>query len=130
MAENNNQSCLEKRGIDERQVELVRNDYQREDNEYSVTHNDALSNGDEQGKGTGHGGHTHYLPNCDGPIGMINYSNFDTFNGGGSYDIDGRNDIGGRNKAMASSLYNPEHAYGTTSVSTEINRIEGQYFTK
>lgn len=127
---NNNQSCLEKRGIEEREQELVRNDYQRDSDEYSATHNDALSNGDPLGKGTGHGGHTHYLPDCNGPKNMINYSNFDTFNGGGQYDIEGRNDVGGRRKAMASSLYNPENEYGSTSVSSEINRIAGQYYVK
>lgn len=130
MAELDNQSCLEKRGIEQRHDELVRNDYQREDNEYSVIHKDALSDGDERGKGTGHGGHTHYLPDCNGPIGMINYSNFDTFNGGDTYDINGRNDVGGRRKAMATSIYNQERQYGMTSVSTELNRIEGQYFVK
>lgn len=130
MAELDNQSCLEKRGIEQRHDELVRNDYQREDNEYSVIHKDALSDGDERGKGTGHGGHTHYLPDCNGPIGMINYSNFDTFNGGDNYDINGRNDVGGRRKAMATSIYNQERQYGMTSVSTELNRIEGQYFVK
>lgn len=123
----NGQSCLEYRGMEERHEELVRNDYQRETNEYSVTHEDALSTGDPQGKGTGHGGHTHWLPDCTGPIGMIDYSNFDTFNGGGQYDIEGRNDIGGRNRAMAWSLYNSEKPYGYNSVITTLNVAEGQY---
>lgn len=130
MAETNGQSCLEKRGIEERNVEIVRNDYQRDDNEYSVEHKDALSDGDSRGKGTGHGGHTHWLPDCSGPIGMINYSNFDTFNGGDVYDINGRNDVGGRLKAMTYSLYNQNNQYSSISVSTELNRIEGQYYVQ
>ena len=55
------QSCLEKRGIEERSVEIVRSDYNIE-NQYGPSHPDALSNGDVNGKGTSHGGHTHYLP--------------------------------------------------------------------
>lgn len=121
------QSCLEKRGMEARQEHLVRNDFQRSTNEYNAQSSSALSDGDPNGKGTGHGGHSHWLPNCDGPIGMINYSNFDTFNGGGSYDINGRNDVGGRNRALANSLYNRNKPYGLTSVSTELNQIEGQY---
>ena len=50
-------SCLEKRSMEERHVEEVRSDYNRE-NVYSVTHPDALATGDAQGKGTGYGGHT------------------------------------------------------------------------
>ena len=46
------QSCLEKRSIDEREREIVRSDYNTNDR-YSVTHKDALANGDAQGKGTG-----------------------------------------------------------------------------
>lgn len=50
-----------KRSIDEREREIVRSDYNTNDR-YSVTHKDALANGDAQGKGTGSGGHTFYLP--------------------------------------------------------------------
>ena len=70
------QSCLEKRGIEERSVEIVRSDYNIE-NQYGPSHPDALSNGDVNGKGTGHGGHTHYLPDCNKPTSTIDYSNFD-----------------------------------------------------
>ena len=48
------QSCLEKKAIENRQNELVRNDYRRDD-EYSSSHKDALSDGDAQDKVTGHG---------------------------------------------------------------------------
>lgn len=48
------QSCLEKRGIEERHIEIIRSDYNIED-QYGSTHKNALSNGDVKGKGTGHG---------------------------------------------------------------------------
>lgn len=121
------QTCLEKRGIDARHDQIVRSDYNIED-QYSATHKDAISDGDAQGKGTSHGGHTHYLPDCTKPTTTIDYSNFDTENGGGKYDIEGRNGISGRKKALASSLYNKENSYGSTSVDTTANVNDGQYF--
>lgn len=120
------QTCLEKRGIEERNNEIVRSDYNIE-NQYGAAHPDAISNGDPQGKGTGHGGHTASLPNCHLGTTMIDYSNFDTMNGGGLYDIEGRNDVGGRRKAMASSMYNPEFQYGANLVNTEENLMQGQF---
>lgn len=120
------QSCLEKRGIEERHEEIVRSDYNIED-QYSSTHKDAISDGDAQGKGTGHGGHTHWLPDCNKPKTTIDYSNFDTFNGGGEYDINGRNGISGRKRAMNTSMYNQENEYGPNLVDTEINFQEGQF---
>ena len=123
----NGQTCLEKRGIEERHKEITRSDYNIED-QYGPTHKDALSDGDPQGKGTGHGGHTHYLPDCTKPTGMIDYSNFDTEHGGGQHDIEGRNNISGRKRALAISMYNKENMYGPTLVDTSVNRSDGQYF--
>ena len=123
----NGQTCLEKRGMEERQQEITRSDYNIE-NQYSVTHKDAISDGDAQGKGTGHGGHTHFLPDCTKPTTTIDYSNFDTENGGGYYDIEGRNGISGRKRAMATSLYNKEEQYGPTAVDTSANVADGQYY--
>ena len=123
------QTCLEKRGIDARHEQIVRSDYNIED-QYGPTHKDAISDGDPQGKGTNHGGHTHFLPDCNQPTTTINYSNFDTFNGGGEYDIKGRNGIGGRERALASSLYNNENSYGPTSVDTSANVNDGQYVSE
>ena len=123
------QSCLEKRGIEERNTEIVRSDYNIND-QYSATHSDALSNGDAQGKGSGHGGHTHYLPDCNKNSNTINYSNFDTSpssNIGGCYDIKGRNGIGGREYAMSVSMYNDQNQYGAALVNTEQNVAQGQY---
>jgi hypothetical protein len=59
---------------------------------------------------------------------MIDYSNFDTFNGGGIYDIKGRNDIGGREKALASSMYNEENQYGADLINTAENIAQGQIY--
>lgn len=121
------QTCLETRGITERNNEIVRSDYNIND-QYSATHVDALaSNNDPQGKGTGHGGHTFWLPDCTKPTNMIDYRNFDTFNGGGSYDVDGRNGIGGRIRALASELYNAENQYSAQLVNTAENVAQGQY---
>ena len=43
----NGQTCLEKRGMDERHNEITRSDYNIE-NQYGPTHKDALSDGDVQ----------------------------------------------------------------------------------
>lgn len=121
------QTCLEKNGIERRQEELVRNDYNRTD-DYNDRHPDALSTGDPQGKGSGNGGHTHSIPNCDLPKGMYNYSSIDTVseNIGGSYDINGRNGIGGRTFLKNISLYNENNQYGINSVDTTLNIEDGQ----
>ena len=58
---------------------------------------------------------------------MIDYSNFDTTNGGGSYDIEGRNGIGGRNYLKTISMYNENYQYGSHLVNTEENLNQGQY---
>ncbi|MBO6254829.1 MAG: hypothetical protein J6O49_14480 [Bacteroidaceae bacterium] len=123
----NGQTCLEKRGMEERHQEITCSDYNIED-QYGPTHKDAISDGDPQGKGTGHGGHTHFLPDCTKPTTTINYSNFDSENGGGYYDIEGRNGISGRKRALATSLYNKEIQYGPTLVDTSANVAEGQYY--
>ena len=123
------QSRLEKLGKEERQSEIVRNDYNKQD-EYSATHKDALSDGDVQGKGTGSGGHTHFLPSPNSPKNAINYSNFDTTHGGGKYDIEGRNGIGGRNRMMAYCLYNKDNPYSPELIETDENIADGQYQIK
>ena len=123
----NGQTCLEKRGMDERSEEIVRSDYNQE-NPYGPTHPDAISDGDPQGKGTGHGGHNAWLPDCTKPNNMIDYSNFDTSNGGGEYDIKGRNDVGGRERSLARSMYNQENQYGANLVNTSENVAQGQYY--
>ena len=68
----NGQTCLEKRGIEERENELPRSHY-NENDPYGPTHPDAMSDGDPQGKGTGHGGHTAWQPDCTLPNQAIKY---------------------------------------------------------
>lgn len=118
------QTCLEKRGIDARQEQIIRNDYNRND-VYSETHPNALSNGDVKGKGTGSGGHLFSIPDCNKPS-TINYSNFNTDGGGGLYDIEGRNGVGGRNFLMNISKYNKENQYGAHLIDTSANVADGQ----
>lgn len=118
------QTRLEQQGMISRPEALVRNDYEK-NNEYSDLHTDALSNGDPQGKGTGHGGHTHSVPDATKPK-SIDYSDIDTLNGGGLYDIEGRNGQGGRTFLKNISLYNANYEYGLNLVDTSANLSEGQ----
>lgn len=117
------QTCLESVSMDARHTQEVRSDYQR-DNQYSATHPDAMATGDAQGKGTGAGGHTHWLPNCTGSLGTFNYSNFDT-----AYSSHAGNDVDNatREVAMVRSLYTPNKAYSARLVDTSANVREGQY---
>lgn len=121
-------SNLEKKGSERRNVELLRNDYER-NNEYSSEHEDALTHDDEThpfGKGTGEGGHKYSIPNANLSPYMMDYSNFNTQDGGGSYDKYGRNGIGGRRKLQSINLYGPDNEYGKDSVSISSDII-GQY---
>ena len=117
---NSKQSNLERKGIEERHNEIVRSDYNTND-AYSESHENAISNGDVKGKGTNNGGHQHYIPDYSKPSTLMNYSNLDTTKGGGKYDIEGRNGIGGRNFLMNISKYNANNEYGATLVDTSKN---------
>ena len=127
------QTCLEKKAIEKRAEELVRSDYNIHD-QYGVTHKDALSTGDPQGKGTGHGGHGHSIPDCTKPSIGIDYSQFDTTAGGGQYDIEGmKSGIegastvgGGRDFLRNISIYNSENEYGASIIDTSANVADGQ----
>ena len=117
------QSCLEKRSIEARHEQMVRSDYNPE-NQYNENHPDARATGDAQGKGTGHGGHTHWLPNCEAEPNVFRYDNFDTdplSNAGNNVDNDSRN------ASFVRSLYNPEHPYSADEIDTSANVAEGQY---
>lgn len=117
------QSCLEIRSMEERNEEIVRSDYSQY-NQYSGTHRDALATGDTQGKGTGHGGHTFWLPDCTGTLGVFNYSNFDTNpDSGAGNDVDNE----ARNAAMTRSIYKPTYQYSAKLIDTSANVLEGQY---
>ena len=128
-------SCLEIISMDGttalpygRHQQEIRSDYQRV-NQYSSSHPDALSplhdNGQGrtgQGKGTGHSGHTHWLPNCQGQIGSFNFSNFDTAVSSGAGN---ESDNTARNTALTRSLYNELNQYGVIDTSLNVN--EGQF---
>ena len=114
------QSKLEKIGIEERKNETLKSDYIA-DNQYSANHPDAKSDGDKLGKGTGHGGHTHFLPDQTKASTTIDYSNFDTSKGGNNVDIESRN------KATNYSLYNQNYQYGAHLIDTEENLRNGQF---
>ena len=115
------QSRLEIDGIQKRHEEIIRSDYNKND-AYSESHEDAISNPEDEnkvlGKGTGNGGHQHYMPDASKPKTLINYGNFDTTSGGGAYDIYGRNEQGGRNRLVKMNLYSKDNAYGQNSVDT------------
>lgn len=128
------QAPLEIKGFEKRDDLIVRNDYTKND-EYNATHKDAISDGDPQGKGTGHGGHTHVIPDHNLAMNTAdhvwyskyNYSQLDTENGGGQYDIEGRNGIGGRNWIKSISKFTEEEQYGLDYVDTSLNVADGQY---
>ena len=63
---------------------------------------------------------------------MMDYSNFDTesSNIGGSYDINGRNGVGGRNFLKTISIYNEENQYGPNLIDTTANEQDGQIIIK
>jgi len=52
---------------------------------------------------------------------MIDYSNFDTVNGGGKYDIEGFNNQGGRRKSLTQRLYSAEKPYEYQNINTDAN---------
>lgn len=116
-------TCLENVSRQERKEEIVRNEFSRDD-QYSATHEAALSGG-KLGRGTGNGrGHTHWLPNCKGTLGTFNFSNFDT----NPKDHIGTDvDNATRETAMVRSLYNYENQYSARIVDTSLNVREGQY---
>ena len=116
----NGQSYLESEGIQLRKEQTGRSDYNQND-EYSEQHSDALSNGDEQGKGTGNfGGHGWIAPDMEKPKSQMS-GMFNTEEGGNGCDVNARNII------TARSIYGPGREYGENSVDTSLNRLEGQY---
>lgn len=110
--------------MEERHEEIVRNDYNKND-VYSAAHPNALATGDSKGKGTGYpGGAKILLPNCNGTLNVIDYSNYDTDPSSGA----GNNtDNEARNSAMARSLYNQAYKYSAALLDTSANISEGQY---
>ena len=117
------QSCLEKRGIEERKNEIVRSDYNIND-QYSSNHDDAISNGDAFGKGSKEiKGHSHWLPNCNENKYKIDYSNFDTEHAGSECDIRAREE------SIVRSLYKKGISeYSASILTTDENINDGQYY--
>ena len=127
---NNKQSYLEIKGREERNNEIIRSDYNKND-AYSSSHEDALSNPDKTdkplGKGTGSAGHQAYVPDYSKSPYSYNYSSLDTSKGGGSYDIYGRDENGGRERLTKINIYNKEYSYGPNLIDTSTNIKDGQY---
>lgn len=138
-------SFLEIESMDARHKMVTRSDYQKKNNEYSETNPDALapkySDGDSKvhtmadgrtytlGKGTGHAGHSSWLPHASSTIGTFNYSNFDTAI---ASEAGNELDISARNEALTRSLYTPDKPYGMGdfAIDTALNVAEGQYTLK
>lgn len=119
------QTYLEQYGIESREKNLIHNDYFDEESKYESTHKDAMSDGDARGKGTDFKGHTHTIPNQKRQK-SINYSTFNTNNGGNVYDIEGFEGKGGRRYLQTISLYNEENEYGAHLIDTSANKADGQ----
>lgn len=133
MAEEKRQSRLEQEGIDVRKEKLLRNDFMRDVNEYDANNDAAKTHDDENhpwGKGTGSGGHGYTIPGQSKSKTKFDYSQFNTTNGGGSYDKYGRNNVGGRERLQLINLYGPENEYGENSVDTSKNIEDGQVIIK
>lgn len=111
------QTSLEKNGIIKRDENILRNDYNKEE-EYSESSKDALSDGDALGKGSGDGGHSHINPG----------NNFVTDPSlvGGKYDISGYQGNGGRDFLFKINTYNSDYEYSENLISTELNQEDGQ----
>ena len=139
------QSKLEKIGIKYRDNALVvqgqqvnalaRNDYNKNE-PYSDKHEDAHwdesntnPDGKPLGKGTNNGGHKFSIPDQTKSSDII-VPQFDTENGGGSYDILGRREFeSGRNYLQNISLYNKNRQYGKKTVVID-DMIDGQFLVK
>ena len=124
------QSRLEQEGLNIRKELLTKNDFNRTTDVYSEEHDKSKTHNDELhplGKGTGHGGHTHTVPNRKLSKTAIDRSQFDTENGGGSYDIYGYNNAGGRTRLLSINLYNANKQYNENSIDTTSNIEDGQW---
>lgn len=109
----NKSNCLETKAIQERNKEMSGARF-REGAEYSVEY------AARHGKGTGHGGHTHTLPDCsiDSTLFDVNGSNFDVWDGGNECDKRIREVMLGR------QMYGPDNEYNTN---IDMSGNEGQY---
>lgn len=116
-------TCLEKRSDEARNEQIIRSEYNYND-PYTNQNGDMVGifkEGDKRTKGTNSPGHGDWLPDCNAPMNVYNYSNFDT-----SYESEAGNkaDIEARNKVMVKSKYSAANPYGDV----QFNGREGQYF--
>lgn len=118
-------SCLETRSIAERHEQLARHTYTPQD-PYHIGHKDALATGDQMGKGTGHAGHTFYLPDCTMGINDFtkSFAQFDTHPESGAGNCQ---DNQARNTAFGRMLYTHLQPYSYMNLDSSRNLAEGQY---
>ena len=123
------QSRLEQEAISKRKETIIKNDFSSKTEPYSDSHDLAKTHDDQHhplGKGTGEGGHTYTIPDGKKSKTAIDRSQFNTENGGGSYDKFGKNSTGGRSFLQRINLYGPDKEYGVDSISCEENINDGQ----
>lgn len=118
-------TCLETRSIAERHEQMARQTYTKED-PYHVGHQDALATGDQNGKGTGSGGHTFYLPDCTLGINDFtkSFNQLDTHPNSGAGNCE---DNQARNKAFERMMYTHLRPYSYMNLDSSRNLAEGQY---
>lgn len=122
----NNESRLGKHADEQFRPETIqKNDYNFDNGkEYNGNHKDAISDGDPLGKGSG-AGHGHSTPEFK-KSNKMSYQ-LPTQNGGGQYDIEGRNDNGGRNFMQKISIYGPDNEYGKNSNQVDPTSSTGEF---
>lgn len=90
-----------------------------EGQEYGENSQDVLSrDGEPLGKGTGKA-MGYAIKNNSAPKTQINYDTLDTKNGGGDYDINGRQGVGGRKRLMGMNEYNRDNQYSDDLVTVD-----------
>jgi hypothetical protein len=109
------------------QEAIVRRDELEKKNDYIDDVKEYSGEKTPIGKGTGNGGHTHFLPDHSLDKHIINYSNFDTTQGGSSDDINGRGNHPGRIGQVNRTIYNENYRYGLDIIDMSANI--GQYST-
>lgn len=136
------QSRLEEEGILKRDELQHKNRYYNDvaanlKEEYSQGHKDAISNGDPLGKGANQS-MRFSIPDRKASKTAIDRSNFITTESdaqsiGGKYDIYGYGSIEGKSGRIyleGINLYNPRNEYGSLSVDTSQNVLDGQIVVK
>ena len=100
-----------------------------EGHEYGENSEDILSReGKALGKGTGKA--MGFAVKTNGSKTQIDYSQVDTKNGGGDYDINGRNGVGGRKRLLLMNEYQPSNEYSAESVEVDSKTYKDMRLTK